>query len=140
MWVIKWILAIYGYRHGGFWMMLWFFFLGTMIEGFITRKKRAKQAEDFFRQQANYQRRYQQQYRRTYQQSESANSLVKAYQILGISPSATDDEVRQAYRKHAMQNHPDRVAQMSEEVRQAAQKKFQEVTEAKNLIFKSRGI
>ena len=139
MWLIKWILAIYGYRHGGFWMMIWFFFLGTMIEGFFARKKRAKQAEEFYHQQAGYQRRYQK-YRQTYQRPEEASSLAKAYQTLGISPTATDDEVRQAYRKHAMQNHPDRVAQMSEEIRQVAQKKFQEVTAARDLIFKSRGI
>ena len=139
MWLIKWILAIYGYRHGGFWMMIWFFFLGTMIEGFFTRKKRAKQADEFFQQQANYQRRYQR-YRQTYQRPQEANSLRKAYQTLGVPPTATDDEVRQAYRKHAMQNHPDRVAQMSEEIRQVAHRKFQEVTEAKDLIFRHRGI
>ncbi len=68
------------------------------------------------------------------------NSLEEAYKVLGITPNASDDEVRKAYRKMALQHHPDRVATLGEDVQKAAQKKFQEITEAKDRIFKARGI
>lgn len=41
-------------------------------------------------------------------------SLDDAYKILGISPAATDDEVRATYRKLALKHHPDRVATLGE--------------------------
>jgi DnaJ like chaperone protein len=37
------------------------------------------------------------------------------YKILGIEPSATDDEVKKAYRQMAIKFHPDKVASMGEE-------------------------
>jgi DnaJ like chaperone protein len=69
-----------------------------------------------------------------------AISLEAAYKVLEISPDATDDEVRKAYRKLALKHHPDKVATLGEDVRKAAEKKFQEINAAKDLIFKSRGI
>ena len=69
-----------------------------------------------------------------------AISLEAAYKVLEISPDATDDAVRKAYRKLALKHHPDKVATLGEDVRKAAEKKFQEINAAKDLIFKSRGI
>ena len=43
-----------------------------------------------------------------------------AYKILGIDPSATDEEVKRAYREMAKKNHPDLVGNLGDEVRQAA--------------------
>lgn len=70
----------------------------------------------------------------------SANDLEKAYKVLGITPDATNDEVKAAYRKMALQHHPDRVAKLGDDVRQAAEKKFKEINEAKERIYKARGI
>lgn len=67
-------------------------------------------------------------------------SLDDAYKILEISPDATDDEVRSAYRKLALKHHPDRVATLGEDIRKAAQKKFQEITDARDRIYKARGL
>lgn len=69
-----------------------------------------------------------------------SDSLDDAYKVLGVSPSATDDEVRRAYRKLALQHHPDRVAALGEDIRRAAEKKFQKINEAKERIYKARGI
>ena len=63
-----------------------------------------------------------------------------AYKILGIDPSATDEEVKRAYREMAKKNHPDLVSNLGEEVRQAAEKKFQEVNAAYESIKKQRGL
>lgn len=63
-----------------------------------------------------------------------------AYKILGIEPSATDEEVKKAYRDMAKKNHPDLVSSLGDEVRQAAEKKFQEINAAYESIKKQRGI
>ena len=68
------------------------------------------------------------------------HSLADAYEVLGITPEATDSEVRAAYRKLALAHHPDRVATLGEDVRQAAEKKFQQINNAKERIFKARGM
>lgn len=67
-------------------------------------------------------------------------SLDDAYAVLGLTKDATDEEVRKAYRKMALQYHPDRVATLGDDVKAAAQKKFQEINEAKERIYKSRGL
>ena len=63
-----------------------------------------------------------------------------AYTVLEISPSATDDEVRSAYRRMAMKYHPDRVATLGPEVQKAAEGKFKKIQEAYAAIKKQRGI
>lgn len=63
-----------------------------------------------------------------------------AYTILGITPSATDDEVKKAYREMAKKNHPDKVAYLGEDVRKDAEKKFQEINDAYDKIKKQRGL
>ena len=68
------------------------------------------------------------------------SNLDAAYKVLGIESTATDDEVKAAYRKMALKHHPDRVATLGEDVRKAAEKKFQEINEANEVIYKSRGL
>lgn len=68
------------------------------------------------------------------------NTIEEAYKVLGVSPNATNDEVKAAYKKLALKHHPDRVARLGEDVRIAAEKKFKEINEAKDIIYKSRGI
>ena len=63
-----------------------------------------------------------------------------AYAVLEISPSATDDEVKSAYRRMAMKNHPDKVATLGPEVQKAAAEKFRAIQEAYETIKKERGI
>ena len=68
------------------------------------------------------------------------DDLDSAYSILGISSSATDEEVKKAYRKMAIENHPDKVGYMGEDIRKAAEKKFMTINEAYEKIKKQRGI
>ena len=68
------------------------------------------------------------------------DSLEQAYKVLEVEPSATDSEVRSAYRKLALKHHPDRVATLGEDIRKAAEEKFQQVNNAKELVYKARGM
>lgn len=68
------------------------------------------------------------------------NSLDEAYKVLEIEPTATDEEVRAAYRKLALKHHPDRVATLGEDVKKAAEAKFQLINDVKERIYKARGM
>ena len=68
------------------------------------------------------------------------DSLEDAYKVLGVSPDASDAELKKAYRKLALEHHPDRVAKLGDDVRRAAEKKFQEINAAKERIWKARGL
>lgn len=68
------------------------------------------------------------------------NNLDAAYQVLGITPHATDEEIKAAYRKMTLKHHPDRVAALGEDIRKAAEIKLQEINEAKEKIYKARGL
>ena len=67
-------------------------------------------------------------------------SADSAYKVLGIEPTATDDEVRKAYKKMALKYHPDKVATLGEDVQKAAEEKFKKVQEAYEQIKKERGM
>ena len=62
------------------------------------------------------------------------------YRILEIDPSASNDEVKKAYRKMAIKYHPDKVATLGEDVQKAAEEKFKAVNQAYEAICKERGI
>lgn len=63
-----------------------------------------------------------------------------AYKILEIDPSATDEEVKKAFRKMAVKFHPDKVSHLGEEFQTAAKEKFQKVQQAYEDIKKRRGM
>lgn len=63
-----------------------------------------------------------------------------AYKILEITPDASNDEIKKAYRKMAVKYHPDKVSHLGEDVQNAAKVKFQKVSEAYEQIKKERGI
>jgi len=63
-----------------------------------------------------------------------------AYKILEIEKSATDDEVKKAYRKMVKKHHPDKVRHLGEEYQQGAEEKFRNIQKAYEQIQKERGI
>jgi len=73
-------------------------------------------------------------------QSMFVEDVNSAYKILEIAPTASDEEVKKAYRKMAVKYHPDKVSHLGEEFQQKAKEKFQRVNEAYEKIKKERGM
>jgi DnaJ like chaperone protein len=67
-------------------------------------------------------------------------STGNAYRILDITPSATDAEVKKAYRSMAKKYHPDKLQSKDPALIKGAQEKFQQVQQAYEKIQKERGI
>ena len=63
-----------------------------------------------------------------------------AYKILEIEKTATEDEVKTAYRKMAKKYHPDRLHHIGDEHKKGAKEKFQSIQNAYEKIKKERGI
>lgn len=62
------------------------------------------------------------------------------YKILEIEATATNEEVKKAYRKMARKFHPDMVSHLGEDFREVANEKFRKVNEAYEKIKKSRNM
>lgn len=67
------------------------------------------------------------------------DGLDAAYRILEITPDATDEEVKKAYRKMAMKYHPDKVSSLGPDIQKAAEEKFKKIVQAYEKIKKERG-
>ena len=67
-------------------------------------------------------------------------NINSAYDILEIVPDATNDEVKKAYRRLAVEYHPDKVAHLGEDIRKSATEKFQTLNAAYDQIKKQRGM
>ena len=63
-----------------------------------------------------------------------------AYTVLEIQPTATNEEVKKAYRTMAMKYHPDRVNTLGEDMVKLANEKFEKVNKAYSVIKQERGL
>jgi DnaJ like chaperone protein len=63
-----------------------------------------------------------------------------SYKILETERSASNEEVKKAYRRMAMKYHPDKVSHLGEDYKKAADEKFKKVNEAYEKIKKERNM
>ena len=114
--IFRWTFAFIGLVRGRLWGAMLGYWLGLMVDMLLSPY--------FFRPKAK----------------QRQHTVTDDYQVLGISPNATDEEVRQAYRILALKHHPDRVANKGEVAKEKAERTFRQITEAKERIFKARGL
>lgn len=69
-------------------------------------------------------------------------SLEDAYAVLGVDKSASDAEVKKAYRRLTSQHHPDKLVAkgLPEEMMEVAKRKTQEIRAAYDQIREARGM
>ena len=60
--------------------------------------------------------------------------------ILGLPQGATNEQLREAYKKMISQYHPDRVANLGKELQELATKKTKDINEAYQTLKKRRGM
>jgi DnaJ like chaperone protein len=73
-------------------------------------------------------------------QKYSLDVLVTPYTVLGVTSSATNDEVKKAYWRLASQYHPDKVVHLGEDQAEEAHLKFLEIQEAYQELEKKRNL
>ncbi|WP_257456392.1 TerB family tellurite resistance protein [Archangium lipolyticum] len=62
------------------------------------------------------------------------------YSRLGLTPEASDADIKKAYRQLAAAHHPDRVAHLGQGAVQQASRRFQEIKEAYEELRRLRGL
>lgn len=62
------------------------------------------------------------------------------YALLGLTPEASDAEVKRAYRRLAAAHHPDRVAHLGSGAVEQATRRFQELQDAYRNLQRLRGL
>ncbi|MFV0565613.1 MAG: DnaJ domain-containing protein [Flavobacteriaceae bacterium] len=67
------------------------------------------------------------------------NDTDSAYKILEIEKTATNDEIKKAYRTMAKKYHPDKVIHLGKEHQKGAEEKFRQVQAAYEQLQKERG-
>jgi len=67
-------------------------------------------------------------------------NTLSDYTILEVKVTASDSEVKKAYRKMATKYHPDKVAHLGDDLKNLAEEKFKAVNDAYHNIKKERGM
>jgi DnaJ like chaperone protein len=70
----------------------------------------------------------------------TTQQIDDAYKVLGVSPEASDAEIKKIYRKLMSENHPDKLAGrgMPESMREMAEERTREISHAYDVIKEAR--
>ena len=70
----------------------------------------------------------------------SAEKRLDPYEVLGLSPSSSDSDLKSAYRRLVKKYHPDALQGMGEDVVKEAEASFRQIQAAYEELCKARGI
>jgi len=59
------------------------------------------------------------------------------HEVLGVEVGASQEEIRRAYQQRVQQYHPDRVANMADELRELAEQRTKEINAAYDALTRS---
>lgn len=110
-------------------------FFPLIILWIIFRKKNPKSSKRYYHFEytdgdfEDFSRRYR-------ENQTSGVNLASYYQILNISPAASKDEVKKAYRDLVKQHHPDKFVNGTQEEIDYHEKKLKEINDAYEVIIK----
>lgn len=62
----------------------------------------------------------------------------EAYALLGVEPTASDEDLHAAYRKRISEYHPDKVQNAAKEIRELAEQRARSINQAYESILKQR--
>lgn len=102
----------------------------------VLAQQRFQNRDYQYQDQGQYQR--QRQHQQPYRRDQS--SLQDAYEVLGLTSSASDEDVKKAYRRLMSQNHPDKLVAkgLPEEMMKLAKEKTQKITKAYETVQQAR--
>lgn len=105
---------------------------------------------DYLRNSYSYQYHWQQQYQQFYSGYQTGGNngggasgfrdTEADYALLGVKSSDSDETIKKAYRRLAIDNHPDKVAHLGESARKEAEARFAKINEAYQRIKTARNI
>jgi DnaJ like chaperone protein len=111
--------------------------LGLLVRYLYLQKQKFQAGRQYFQ--------YRQRAGKTQQQEYSQNNGSRTdkntgaddpYAVLGISRTASAEEIKKAYRKLVLQYHPDKVAHLGDEFKALAEERFKQIQQAYQQITK----
>ncbi len=73
-------------------------------------------------------------------QNYATTKKINDYALLGIQENDSNEEIKKAYRRLAIENHPDKIEHLGETARKKAEENFAKINAAYQRIKKERGI
>ncbi|KAL8609678.1 hypothetical protein ACOMHN_042717 [Nucella lapillus] len=114
---------------------------GNYVKAFLRRGKCYMDTEQYEEATRDYEKVCKLQRSREHKQlwREAKEAMKKSqrkdyYKVLGVNKTATEDEIKKAYKKRALKHHPDRHAHASKEEQKKEEVKFKEVGEAYSVL------
>lgn len=110
-------------------------FFPVVIIWILFRKKNPKSSKRYYR--FEYTEEDFEDFNKRYRENQTGGAnLASYYQILNISPAASKEEVKKAYRDLVKQHHPDKYVNGTQEEIDYHEKKLKEINDAYEIIIK----
>jgi len=104
--------------------------LKRMVHALFANRKQQRTFQSNRREQRR------EQTEQTSQAGQKTSEVKTPWEILGVPRSASQKEIKEAYRKKSMEYHPDRVAHLGPELKKVADEEFRKIKHAYDLLVR----